>query len=149
MITIISAPRDGGKTKYVQSLSTKGSFGGFISVAESEQKQRFFLLNLATLEKRLLMQRGPELKWEVFQETFDWANEELGKLDCGPVILDEVGMFEIRGKGFSSGLLSLLKKNLELVLCVRDSHVLKVVKHFGLKDYKIINALDFVNEENK
>ncbi len=67
------------------------------------------------------------------------------------IIIDEIGKLELREEGFFESLQSILqssspKKNLSLLLVVRDSLLDEVNQFFHIKEFKLIHSIDELNE---
>jgi nucleoside-triphosphatase THEP1 len=74
---------------------------------------------------------------------FDFSHKILHKaLSSGvkPIYMDEIGPLELQGKGFSEVLKSVLKKQTDLYLTVRDYCLTEVIKEFNINRYEVIEV---------
>lgn len=140
----MSAPRDKGKTSYLEGLFLNGDgFGGILALS-SDDKADYYALDLESGVKRLLMSSRKELdgprigRYSCCQETFDWASHCLADSKCNHVVLDEVGRLELGAEGYAKALRGLLSSGKDLYIAVRNDFVEEVVSEFGIKDYELI-----------
>ncbi len=131
---IITGGKGQGKTTRILSLSYGAK--GFVSVRKGEA---YFLHDVETGSERLLMTAERIFssaigRWSYDQRVFDYANSKLSELESGVVIIDEVGRLELSGGGFAQSLSALVRKDVDLIIAVRDSFVSSVQSAFGLED---------------
>lgn len=62
----------------------------------------------------------------------------LNNFNGNTVWIDEIGGLELKGLGFDSLIKTLLTKNIDIVLVVRNSLFLSVLNKYNIKDYIII-----------
>lgn len=144
MVHIVSAPRDKGKTSYLEGISLNDDgFGGILALSSGD-KADYYALDLESGVKRLLMSSRKELvgprigRYRCCQETFDWASSCLADSKCNRIVLDEVGRLELGGEGYAKALRGLLSSGKDLYIAVRNDFVEEVVFEFGIKDYELI-----------
>ncbi len=142
---IISEERNRGKTTAALKLVEKGIIKkGIISLSNSD-KSEYYACNIETGEKRILLKEGDcnniiLPRFYIDNASFDWANKYLSSIENGVVLIDEIGRLELNNAGFSSALISLLKKDVTLYLTVRTSFLPEVVEMFKIKDYKVLRG---------
>ena len=66
-----------------------------------------------------------------------YLNEYL-KSDCKIIVLDEIGRFELEGKGWANILSELINSEKQLYLVVRKEWINKIIEKYKIDDYKII-----------
>lgn len=126
----ITAPHDGGKTRWI--LEHCRGCRGFVSVSPDEEKKEIFLMNLETGEKRLLMRRNAENVFIVDEETFSYANDCIMRETSGLVVLDECGWMECGKRGFYPSLVHLRDTpSLSALLSVRLDRLEWYLDFFG------------------
>ena len=134
---IITGKKGVGKTTCMEDMAAEYSHPqGFISYYADSC---YVLHNLADGSEELLMTETdlfPDTigKWFYDQRIFDEAVEELEKIKSGTVFIDEVGRLELEGKGFAPAIRKLVKREISLVLAVRDEFVDEVISAFALED---------------
>lgn len=144
-VKIISGERNSGKTSFIKKLLESGlDAKGFITVAFDEKKDVLYLQDIASGEKRLLMETSSWKengigRYSFHPETFEWAEKKLSEIVSGTIVIDEVGRLELSGKGFDSLLWKLLCKDVELYVSVRKDYIGNVVEHYGLDSYQLID----------
>jgi Predicted nucleotide kinase len=150
---VITAGRNEGKTTHALSLfENVPSISGYVSVS-AEGKESYELLDLKTGEKSLLMKKGLKSNtsigpFGVVVETFERANAALIESASNLILIDEVGRLELSGKGFHDSLSVLTKrKDLTLILAIRDEFVTQVLSFYGIKNYALLtgSTLDSVS----
>lgn len=111
---LIAGRKDSGKTAYLGWLANRAKsrgwrVGGFLSLGEFEgaRKARYYLLDIAAGEKRLLAWRqvaatplkiGP---YAFDPAVFKWAEQRIRRQMAADILmLDEYGPLEQRGMGF-------------------------------------------------
>jgi nucleoside-triphosphatase len=137
-LTLVTGPRDAGKTRWCMELAGRvGAAGmnlrGLVSpaVMEDGEKVGYDLLDLGSGERRRLAYRIGEAEgdlatehWQMAAETLKWGNEILrGIKDCEIFILDEAGPLEfVKGVGLTAGLNLLdAKREFPCFLAIRPS----------------------------
>ncbi len=147
---IITAPKDRGKTTYVKKLIANDNNAiGFIS--EKDEKG-YYLVNIVSLIKVPLLSLDAISdtnfrRWYVNDKAFKSAYEyftHISSIESKSVYLDEVGMMEREGDGFSETLNFLKNKEITLTITVRAEYLDEIISHFSfLKDAEIINVPSF------
>jgi len=129
---VILGAEGSGKTTWIEQLIAQGSSGtmdGFFSPAVESGPNVFAknLVRIATGETRPLctsIAMETDLtagKYYFYAETFTWANQELAGFpdELAWIIIDEVGILETAGKGFSPGLEALSSHPGHIVVTLR------------------------------
>jgi len=153
-IIIIAGRQGQGKTtrcnQLAKELSSKGErIGGFIAPGTWKNGQRysFDLTDLRSLKSYPFASREAQDGWEKIHG-FYFNPESIKKGEdilrthseiSDWLFIDEVGKFETQGKIWGPILRELLDNHIALVLCVRDSFVEEVIKHFEIKNPMILN----------
>lgn len=138
-MTLLCAQRNGGKTSHI--LSHYSGQKGFATVSPDRSKLSLFLLDLETGERRLLMYRkDPEVPYDLVQETFDWANSRMMRLDSGLLVLDECGWMDLEGRAFAPALHHIRScHSLSAILSVRTSFVEDYRRFFTPEEVEVIS----------
>jgi len=146
-IFIISGEQGEGKTttleNVMQLLITKGvPVKGFTAPGKWKDnlRSRFFIKDLAGGESKLLCQNKPEMGFlKTGRFYFNLKGIEYGEqilLAAKPqelLVIDEVGMFEIKGYIWGPVLQQIVSsKKYPLIITVRKSFVDEVIRHFKI-----------------
>ncbi len=157
MNTIVIGKINDNKTTTMLELYKKRGIGdGFVSIKHMIQDtvHSYDAMQLSTHEQRLLIKRdifydddfkvccklGP---YYFSDETMAWIKETmltLARRGVTPLYLDEIGMLELENKGFHDLLKTLLSKDIDLVLSVREDLVDKIINHYHLDDVTLIKS---------
>lgn len=146
-IVIVTGEKGGGKSTYISTLmALSDCAGGFLSIHRSDG---YYLKNVETGEERLFLSSEPVFdkkfkEWYCNPDALEWANGELDKIHSGDVFIDEVGMMEVSGSGFSPSLKVLLKRDVKLTLSVRKAFLDKVIEAFGITSASVIDVSQFL-----
>jgi nucleoside-triphosphatase THEP1 len=155
MITIVTGNINSGKTTKMIHLYEKDLRGGGIVSTKNMHGSlvhSYEAMNLINKENRPLMLHqqfadfpidnkkmiGPYI---INQATIKWIENVIIKLineKMQPLYIDEIGMLELSGDGFHELLLIMLKSRLDIVMSIRSDLLNKVIEHYNIKDYKII-----------
>jgi nucleoside-triphosphatase THEP1 len=155
MIYIVSGGIDRGKTRKIESLYRRiGQGGGFVSrkIFDDTAFRGYEIVDLTTGRRLPLA-----LKREMVPDNWDEAGrcgpfsfslraiamaekivDDIIADGVEPVFIDEVGPLELQGQGFAPLLKKILDTDKEIYLTVRPTCLTPIVKHFGIKDYKLI-----------
>lgn len=139
---IITGGKGSGKTTRLLSLSSEcRNPSGYASVHRDDE---YFLLDLSRGEERLLMTSEPRFsarfrRWYYDESLFSIAEQSLMAIAEGDVFLDEIGLLELEGKGFSRALRYLLTEGkASLTITARDAYLESVISYFSIPDPEII-----------
>lgn len=155
MIYIVSGEIDQGKTRKMEALYRRiGRGGGFVSrkIFDGTAFRGYEIVNLTTGRRLPLA-----LKREMVPDNWDEAGrygpfsfslkaiamaekivDDIIADGIEPVFIDEVGPLELQGQGFAPLLKKVLDTDKEIYLTVRQTCLIPIVRHFGIKDYRLI-----------
>ncbi len=163
-ITIIQGERGEGKTTFVKSivkyLKRENILVGGI-LAEGFWKEgvrdRFQLVDLKTNSKLAYCQREKKETWEKVAQFYvnpkgqEFGDQLLKKTNLQGldfVVIDEVGPFELEGKGWTKAIHNLIEgTNLPMLWVVRNSLVEEVIQYFELEEFQLFNIQTSTPEE--
>lgn len=153
-VSIISGKQGEGKTillqKIIKELSSLGlQPGGIISqgIWRNNLRDEIKARNLHTNEEILFCQRNPTKSW-ISSGNF-WINPDsipfslaaIREKNCDYIVLDEIGKFELDGKGWFEAIRFLLKNNNKpLILVVRNTLIEDVLLKFSIHPEIIISV---------
>ena len=155
MVTVITGPINSGKTTRIQEIYKNLKSGdGFASIKnmESSQVKGFDVMRLSTGETKPFIRRSGEQPggwrenctlgpYTISDEVIKWVNREISKLaesDTESILLDEIGILEIEGKGFSKALITMLGSEKDIFITTRDENLDSVITQFGIADAGIV-----------
>jgi len=146
-VFIITGDPQQGKTTFVMKLTEKlhhsgYTTGGFVAPGEfcNNRRHSFKLTDLKTGETKPLCTRGAEGIERTGPFTFFEEGQQFGRhllrpenlKDCDFAVIDEIGPFELQGKGWAGSVISLLDGNFaKQIWVVRRSLVQQVIQKFG------------------
>jgi nucleoside-triphosphatase THEP1 len=161
---IITGSIGEGKTTYVKKLieifrKYNIKAGGILSerVINNSQTTGYDLVNIETGEKEIFLRQYEECgserigRFTICPKGLVFGNAILKSLVLSIntfVIIDEIGLLEVRNKGWSDCLNDLLENaRNNIILIVRDTSILEVTNKWNLKDAIIlnINEIDYQN----
>lgn len=148
-IFIIRGTQGSGKTTFlknlVEKLSTSGlRIGGFLAEGywKDNLRDRFELVDTKSGDRLVYCQRDQKVGWEQIRHFYinpkavlfgEKALEPLNLADIDLVVIDEIGPFELAGKGWSKSFVRILHKSeLPIIISVRESLVDQVVEYWKL-----------------
>lgn len=146
MIYLLSEEIQSGKTTSLQ-LCTENRYdiGGFLSPDKnglrclmnlSSKKEVPFEIDLTSFEGPIEIIGKFAISTDAFAAGHQWVKEHLQSPQIKFIIIDEVGLLELKDKGFAD-CLRYAKDNLgdkHLIVVLRNSVREEAVKHFGLED---------------
>ncbi len=151
-VTIISGPKNSAKTTTLKNIVNKREKEYLGYLCESlNNKNNLFLRDLNTNETINLMQTTPCLhkdkvgKYFVHLNAFEKASTMLlkqienSKNEDIVIVLDEVGYLELLDSGFDDLIKVLIYLNKDLLICIRDEFVKRVISKYRFENYKINN----------
>lgn len=154
-IYILSGPVNSGKTTRLKNWVNKQSnVAGILSPGVDGKRKLYSIASRKfmqfevenIIDKKEIVHIG---SFNFLKDSFDWAKKEIEKsllLKPDWMIIDEVGMLELKGKGFDSALKAMLKEKYESInflFVIRDRLVSAVISNYGLKK-KDIHYVDFL-----
>ena len=153
MIYIVSGDIESGKSNFLLKWSEnrKDVFG--LLTPRTEFNIRY-LLNVATKESFKMQADAEEIdviivgRYRFLETAFRKGNEILQEVltnhKSGYIIIDEVGKLELQSRGFHKSVLSAIaktinNKNLHLILVVRTSLLIEIIKNYNITNYQTIS----------
>ena len=160
-IIIITGEKHKGKTSYAQKLSEilkvqNYSLGGFLAPGEFEENLRseFDIFDLKSGKSMMLCSsKGIENQKKIGRFYFNENALKFGNEILKPenlvgsdfIFIDELGPFELKGKGWSNAVENLLKHpEYKLICLVRKNLVYDILRRFGITDALIFD----ISEDN-
>jgi nucleoside-triphosphatase len=163
-IIIITGEQGSGKTTFLQELlfelaNKDVQIGGILAEGfwKNYERDYFELIDLKSNNKLLYCQREPKDGWENVRHFYiNPVGQKFGEsaLDTNYlqrsdiVVIDEIGPFEIKGKGWAKSIDSLLKDIPKRIMIwvVRKSMLEEVKNHYKIKPLKIFNVTEHCAE---
>ncbi|MGD1822383.1 MAG: nucleoside-triphosphatase [Pleomorphochaeta sp.] len=152
-VKIISGAKNSSKTTTLKSILEKSNekYLGYICESDNE-KNNYYLRNIYSNELFHIMQNEfIETKERIGQYyiidnsfekcstvLFNQINEIEDQIDF--IALDEVGLLELNGSGYNQTILKLIDLNYDLILCVRDVFVERVIEKYKFENVEIIRV---------
>ena len=155
MVHFIAGKMNDGKTTRLVAAYRKSGIGeGFalIKVMKESKVHSYIARKLSSNEERRLILRDSWLPEDFDQackigpycfssSTLHWIEvtiKEAVREGVSPIYLDEVGVLELQGKGYSELIKFLVKADTDLFLTIREDLLEKVVTYFDIVDYERI-----------
>lgn len=153
MVHFITGKMNDGKTTSLISTYRKSGVGeGFalIKVMKDSKVHSYIARKLSSDEERLLILRDSWLPEDFDQickigpycfskSTLRWIEltiKEAVREGVSPIYLDEVGILELQGEGYSELIKFLVKERTDLYLTIREDLIEKVTTYFDIVDYE-------------
>lgn len=148
-IIILSGDKGQGKSSLLKEIfSNRKDVNGLITLRREADLRDFYLLHTG---ESWSMQgevdyRGPWLEVgrfrfsaEAFRRAEEWLLKEARNPEIKLLIIDEIGPLELRGKGFSNVLRTIMDfpSGPGLLLVVRSGMVDEVLQHFSFSDVQV------------
>jgi nucleoside-triphosphatase THEP1 len=163
-ITIIQGERGEGKTTFVKAIveelkANAISVGGILAEGfwKEGMRDRFQLVDLKTNSKLAYCQREKKEAWEkVAQFYVNPKGQEFGEqllmltslYGVDFLVVDEIGPFELEGKGWTKAIRKLIRQSdLPMLWVVRNSLVEEVLHYFKTEDFQKFNIQNSTPEE--
>jgi len=156
MVKIVTGKINSSKTTKALHIYNYSKLGdGFLSIKnmENDLVLSYDAQRLSTHEKRRLIvhQKHSKESFTSYQslgpylfnlDTICWIETCVDQFifnQTSPIYLDEIGLLELQGNGFDSILRKLLSTNIDLILVIREDLIEKVISHYEIKAYEIID----------
>jgi nucleoside-triphosphatase THEP1 len=150
-VTLITGGYDSGKTTALLAFLQEKNYPsthlcGFVSLAKAE-KTCYRLKDLFSGEERVALDEQPmpsgrkQGRFFVDDAVFAWANAQImDRLHCASLaVFDEVGRFELEGRGFDPSFRgALATAGLDIVATVRLAFLQEVIDHYALAGYELV-----------
>ena len=163
-VVVITGKRQGGKTTFVHSvvkkLQNKGyAVSGFLAKGKFKDNKRseFYISDIQSNESILICNtEGTDDQKRIGRFYFNEEGlnfgknilkpEKLGKADF--VVIDEIGPFELKGKGWTESVEQLLEyDNYKMIWVVREKLVYHILRRFGITKAYIIDITKELPED--
>jgi len=163
-IIIITGEQGSGKTTFLQEMIF-GLANNDIQIAgifaegfwKNYERNHFELNDLKSKNSILYCQREPKEGWEKLRHFYiNPDGQKFGEAALDPeyvksadiVVIDEIGPFELKGKGWAKAIESLLRKLPEkpMIWVVRKSLLNEVASHFKIQPLKIYHVEEICAE---
>jgi nucleoside-triphosphatase THEP1 len=157
-VFIITGPPGSGKTTFLSNLikelrDLKIQTGGFLAEGfwSDDARSHFELVDLFSNERILFCTKEPHTGWNkighfyVNPSAISFGKKVLNTINISefPIcIIDEVGPYELLGKGWSDAIQRIVKDlpDKPMIWIVRENLVQTVIRHFGIDNYSLIPA---------
>lgn len=157
-IIIITGEQGSGKTTFLQEMifglaNNNIKTGGILAEGfwKNYERDFFELIDLKSKNGILFCQREPKEGWEKLRHFYiNPSGQKFGEEALDPkylkdsdiVVIDEIGPFELKGKGWALSIHSILKElqGMFMVWVVRRSLVDEVTSHFNIQPLKVYNV---------
>lgn len=164
-IFIITGEQGSGKTTFLQELIVRLAnnglqTGGILAKGfwKNYERDYFELIDLKSSNKLLYCQREPKNGWEKLRHFYiNPDGQKFGEAALDPdylknsdiIIIDEIGPFELKGKGWAKSIEAILKQlpGITMVWVVRKNLLNEVANHFNIQALKVYHV-DEVCAEN-
>ncbi len=157
-IIIITGEQGSGKTTFLQEMifglaNNDVQIAGILAEGfwKNYERDHFELIDLKSKNSILYCQRKPKEGWEKLRhfyinpdgQKFGEAALDTGYLmNADIVVIDEIGPFELKGKGWAKAIESILRRlpELTMIWVVRENLLNEVTDHFKIKPLKIYHV---------
>lgn len=157
-IIIITGEQGSGKTTFLQEMifglaKNNVQVGGILAEGFwKNQKRDFFeLIDLKSKNRILFCQREPKEGWEKLRHFYiNPEGQKFGEAALDPeylkdsdiLVVDEIGPFELKGKGWAKSINSILEKlpGMIMVWAVRKSLLNDVALHFNIQPLQVYHV---------
>jgi molybdopterin-guanine dinucleotide biosynthesis protein A/nucleoside-triphosphatase THEP1 len=158
VIVLSGAVQSGKTTALLKHFSIMNSVGGFICPDVNGKRMMFFTSEKRVVPFQIAQQENAvsigkfAFDQDVFNKSCDILVHPL-MLDNDWIIIDEIGPLELKGGGYYQSLVKLLeiakqKKDLTILLVVREHLVDDVISKFNIAVEKIITKEDLLLDTN-
>lgn len=158
-IFIISGKKGSGKTTFLKEAikflkETEIQVGGIVAEGywRNNQRESFDLINQTTGDKIVFCQRDEVENWDKIRhfylnpkgQKFGEASLKTSNLkNCDLVVIDELGPFELEGKGWSFALKKLIShSNLPMIWVIREGLENEILNYFSVSSTKIFSITE-------
>ncbi len=153
MVNIVTGKINSGKTTFcLTNYLDHGEGDGIISLKTMKESSvlHYTALHLKTQKEVLLIDKFPKEEviyqigpYSMLTSGYQFVKEQIGSMidnHVSPIYLDEIGMLELEGLGFSNLLKVLLTLDIDIYITVRSDLVEPVIKYFSIQKYHIIHV---------
>lgn len=163
-IFIITGSQGSGKTTLLKSIingikSNDIRIGGLLAEGYWNEniRDKFELINLKSGDRMIYCQRQPESGWEQIRHFYinphavifgEKAMDTLTLSDVDLIVVDEIGPFELAGKGWAKSFSKILQEtDLPVVISVRQSLLEEVIEHWKLNVKEVFDVHESTNKQ--
>lgn len=156
-IIIITGEQGSGKTTFLQELlfelaNKDVQIGGILAEGfwKNYERDYFELIDLKSNNKLLFCQREPKEGWEKLRHFYiNPEGQKFGEAALDPeylkdsdiLVVDEIGPFELKGKGWAKSIEFLLQVPIKtMIWIVRKSLLNEVIAYYKVNPLKIFNV---------
>ncbi|MDD5293608.1 MAG: nucleoside-triphosphatase [Candidatus Izemoplasmatales bacterium] len=156
MVKIVTGKINSEKTsRMIQLFEHTGVGDGYVSIKRMirDKVHSYEAMRLQTKARLPLIVRD-EYVWETFpvacqigpylfnQDTLNQITRDIREMierKIEPIYLDEIGLLELEGKGFDHVVKDMVRSGRDVVLCVREDLLERVLERYHVKDYEIVS----------
>ncbi|MBK9392188.1 MAG: hypothetical protein IPN68_19130 [Bacteroidetes bacterium] len=163
-VFIITGPIGAGKTNFAKQLSDKLKknkiiAGGIITekILDVSSAVGYDLVDIESLDRVVFLRQNSECgsesigRFTICSDAIEAGNRILrtvAAIDNKVIIIDEVGMLELNGKGWSESINSLLAKaGRVLIITVRSSFIEEVIAKWNITDPVVVDVVTGFNDK--
>lgn len=163
-VIIITGPIGAGKTNFAKQLSDmlrKNNIiaGGIITekILDVNSAVGYDLVDIESLERVIFLRQNSECgsdsigRFTICRDAIEAGNRILRTVaatDNKVIIIDEVGMLELNGKGWSESINSILvKAGRKLIITVRSSFIEEVMAKWNITDPVVVDVVTGFNDK--
>lgn len=163
-VIIITGPIGAGKTNFAKQLSDmlrKNNIiaGGIITekILDVNSTVGYDLVDIESLERVIFLRQNSECgsdsigRFTICRDAIEAGNRILrtvAAIDNKVIIIDEVGMLELNGKGWSESINSILvKAGRKLIITVRSSFIEEVMAKWNITDPVVVDVVTGFNDK--
>ncbi len=157
-IIILTGEQGSGKTTFLHEMifglaKNNLQVGGILAEGfwKNYERDRFELIDLKSNNRILYCQREPKDGWEKLRQFYiNPDGQKFGEValdtnylnNADIIVIDEIGPFELKGKGWAKAIESIVKILQEKILIwvVRESLLIEVSDHFKIQPLNIYNV---------
>ena len=157
MVSIVTGKINSGKTTQMLARYLNNPIGdGFISLKtmkdgrvmkydllqlSNNHETPFVVHELDLLNQEVATQLGPYCFLKEGLDDVEKRIEQMIQKSVEPIYLDEIGVLELKGQGFSNILKKLVASKLDLVLSIRQDLIEEVKRQFKMEETEILSDI--------
>lgn len=162
-IYLFTGERDSGKTSFLkniieQLIKKRKNIDGFY--AEKYFIENTFLgynlvhvldgLKIDFLTLKTDLSDANSTRFDINSNALSIGNQWLKEISPSVelILIDEVGKWELQGKGWAKAIENLIKhSNIPILMVVREKFLNDIISHFHIENYAVYNTENFTNSE--